>query len=166
MDCSDPRHDEAASARRKHWSSSNRTYVGRSTRNRKRRVKDQGARRSIPRKAGEDDRSLSGEKVMQPLASGSHFSAASIIFSSCRSPKQLPPKPTKAILAANVCGPVEGQRGETSKRASSLRRASSILCIFPGSANHSLHGTMLGEAEFYEREGNRPRSSHRMFVRR
>ena len=77
---------------------------------------------------------------MQPLASGSHFSAASIIFSSCRSPKQLPPKPTKAILAANVYAPVEGKRGETSKRLSSLRHASSILCIFPRSANHSLHG--------------------------
>src|SRR6266581_9478823 len=77
---------------------------------------------------------------MQPLARGSHFSAASIIFSSCRFPKQLPPKPTKAILAANVCGPVEGQRGETSKRASSRRRASSIWCIFPRSANHSSHG--------------------------
>ena len=77
---------------------------------------------------------------MQPLASGSHFSAASIIFSSCRSPKQLPPKPTKAILAANVCELVEGQRGETSKRASSSRRASSIWCIFPRSANHSSHG--------------------------
>src|SRR5438552_14558345 len=102
---------------------------------------------------------------MQPLARGSHFSAASIIFSSCRSPKQLPPKPTKAILAANVCGPVEGQRGETSKRASSLRRASSILCIFPRSANHSLHGTMSGEAEFYEREGNRPWITHRIDVR-
>src|SRR5207249_4365011 len=85
--------------------------------------------------------------------------------SSCLSPKQRLPKPTKAILAANVCVPVAGKRGEKSKRASSLRRASSIWCIVPRSANHSLHGPMSGEAEFQEREGNPPWITHRIHVR-
>src|SRR5206468_12283273 len=85
---------------------------------------------------------------MQPLARGSHFSAASIIFSSCRSPRQLPPKPTKAILAANVCGPVEGKRGETSRLASLLRRASWTWCIFLPSANHLLHGPCPARPSF------------------
>src|SRR5437667_10678090 len=102
---------------------------------------------------------------MQLLARGSNFSAASIIFSSCRSPKQLPPKLTKAILAANVYAPVEEQRGETSKRASSLRRAASILCIFPRSANHSLHGTMSCGAEVYHGESNRTWRTHRFVGR-
>src|SRR5258705_6922321 len=47
----------------------------------------------------------------------------------CRFRKQPLPKPTKAILAANVSGPVEGKRGETSRPASLLRRASWIWCI-------------------------------------
>jgi hypothetical protein len=104
---------------------------------------------------------------MQLLASDSHFSTASIIFSSCGFPKQLPPKRTKAIFAANVCGPVEGQRGGTSKRVSSSRRASSILVHLPAVSEPFITWTMSGEAEFQEREGNRPWIIHRIcFARR
>jgi len=95
---------------------------------------------------------------MQLLASDSHFSTASIIFSSCGFPKQLPPKPTKAKFAANVCGPVEGQRGGTSKRVSSSRRASSIWCVFPRSANHSLHGPCRVRPSFRSGKATGPAS--------
>src|SRR5438876_8187336 len=70
------------------------------------------------------------------------------ISGSCRFPRQLPPKPTKAMLAANACGPVEGKRGETSRLASLLRRASWTWCIFPPSANHLLHGPRPGRPSF------------------
>src|SRR5437868_9259202 len=63
VDRSDPGHNQTASSRRKHWSISNRTYTGRSARNRKRRVKDHGARSSIPGKAGANDRSLSPSRT-------------------------------------------------------------------------------------------------------
>ena len=69
------------------------------------------------------------------------------------------------MLAANVCGPVEGERGETSKRVSSSRRASSIWCIFPAVSEPFITWTMSGEAEFQEREGNRPWITRRIDVR-
>src|ERR1700730_18674863 len=61
LDCSNPRHHKVAPFGGKHWSSFNRTELGRSSRNRKRRIKDQCARRSIPGKAGTNDRAVSGK---------------------------------------------------------------------------------------------------------
>ena len=101
----------------------------------------------------------------QPVANGLAFSVASMILHPCRFLKQRLPKHTKVTSAGNVCGRVMAKRGGKSKPASSLRRASSIWCIVPRSANHSLHGPMSGEAEFQEREGNPPWITHRIDVR-
>jgi aryl-alcohol dehydrogenase-like predicted oxidoreductase len=49
LDRSNPRHDQAASSRRKHWRDSGRTYNRRSSRHRKRGIKDHRARGSVSR---------------------------------------------------------------------------------------------------------------------
>ena len=60
VDCTDPRHDQAASPGRKHRGSVSRAHAERSPRHRECRLKDHGAGRPVPRKAGKDDGSLSG----------------------------------------------------------------------------------------------------------
>ena len=63
VDCSDPRHDEAASLGREYRGGLGRTHAGRSARNRNRRSKDHGARGEISGEAGEDDGAMSGGEV-------------------------------------------------------------------------------------------------------
>ena len=60
VDRSDPGHHEAASPGREHRGGRSRTHARRSPRDRQRRLQDHGARGSVPRKAGANDRSLSG----------------------------------------------------------------------------------------------------------
>ena len=58
VDRADPRHHEAASSGGKHRGSRSRTHARRSPRDRQRRLEDHGARRSLSRKAGANDRPL------------------------------------------------------------------------------------------------------------
>ena len=66
VDRSHPGHHEAASPGREHRSGCRRTHARRSPRDRQRRLEDHGARGSVPRKAGANDRSLSGDIEINP----------------------------------------------------------------------------------------------------
>ena len=61
VDRSDPGHQEAGAPGREHRSSCGRAHARRSPRDRKRCIKDHGARGPVPREAGANDRSL-GER--------------------------------------------------------------------------------------------------------
>ena len=61
VDCADPRHDQAASTRRKHRSRQRGTFARRSPRTGDRGLKDRGARRPVPRRAAKNGGPLSSE---------------------------------------------------------------------------------------------------------
>jgi hypothetical protein len=58
VDCSHPRHPEAGAPGREHRRSCRRAHARRSTRDRECRLKNRGARGSVPRKPGEIERAL------------------------------------------------------------------------------------------------------------
>jgi quercetin dioxygenase-like cupin family protein len=60
VDCSDPRHHKAASPGREHRGSLSRTHARTISATSRTPPQDHGARRPVPRKAGADDRPLSG----------------------------------------------------------------------------------------------------------
>ena len=67
VDRSDPGHHEAGAPGGEHRSGRRRADARRSPRDRERRLEDHGARGSLPRKAGADDRPLSGRHGRQEL---------------------------------------------------------------------------------------------------